>query len=243
MSFGLELPFDELRRRRIYLMRHGEADYFDPSTGRRRPDPRVVPLTAQGQEEAGNMSSLLKDATFDRAICSGLPRTKQTAEIVLGGRDLELEVIETLEEIRGGTLEQRESMEKADYAYTMFEAHKPGAAWALGEKFTDFEARIVPAFNKILQEPGWGTLLLVLHGAVNRAILNSLLGTGLKGYGFFEQDSCCLNIIDLDMDPGTMKAERVVFRAINVVAQGHARADKPYVSIERLALGQTDGAK
>ena len=64
MSFGLELPFDDLRRRRIYLMRHGEADYFDPSTGRRRPDPRVVPLTAQGREEAGKHVGSVKGRRF-----------------------------------------------------------------------------------------------------------------------------------------------------------------------------------
>ncbi len=243
MSFGLELPFDHLRRRRIYLMRHGEADYFDETTGRRRPDPRIVPLTANGRNEAAEMSSLLREATFDRAICSGLPRTRQTAEIVLEPRTLDLEIIGDLEEIRGGTLEQRESMDNADYAYTMFQAHEPGAAWALGEKFADFEARILPAFHDILSARDWGTLLLVLHGAVNRCILNSLLGTGLKGYGFFEQDSCCLNVIDLDVDPNTMTTERVVFRGINIVPKNQARADKPYVSVERLALGQTDGVK
>lgn len=243
MSFGLELPFDHLRRRRIYLMRHGEADYFDETTGRRRPDPRLVPLTEHGRNEAGAMSNLLSDAAFDRAICSGLPRTQQTAEIVLGDRGLNLEIVEALEEIRGGTLEQRESMSQADYAYTMFRAHHPDAAWALGEKFSDFEARTLPAFNAVLAARDWGNLLLVLHGAVNRCILNSLLGTGLKGYGFFEQDSCCLNVIDLDVDPETMRTERVVFRGINIVPENQSRADKPYVSIERLALGQRDGTK
>ncbi len=240
MVEGLALPFDQLRRRRIYLMRHAEADYFDEN-GRRRPDPRIVPLTAHGRKEAAAMAALLGDAVFDRAFCSGLPRTKETAETVLGDRQLTLEIEPQLEEIRGGSLEQRESMTPADYAYTMFKAHEPDASWALGERFVDFEARVLPAFNKILLEPDWSKLLLVCHGGVNRAILNSLLGTGLKGYGIFEQDSCCLNVIDVDMDPTTGTIERTIFRGINITAADPARIASLHLSVERLAMRKNDG--
>lgn len=241
MTEGLPLPFDTLRRRRIYLMRHAEADYFDEA-GQRRPDPRIVPLTANGRSEALAMAELLRDADFDRAICSGLPRTRETAETVLGGRTLSLEVEAQLEEIRGGTLEQRESMAPADYAYTMFKAHEPDASWALGERFVEFEARVLPAFNNILREEKWSNLLLVCHGGVNRAILNSLLGTGLSGYGFFEQDSCCLNVIDLDMDPASREIERTIFRGINITASDPARINSTHLSVERLAMRKNDGA-
>lgn len=241
MTEGLPLPFDDLRRRRIFLMRHAEADYFDKETGRRRPDPRIVPLTAHGRNEAAAMANLLKDAPFDRAICSGLPRTKETAQTVLGDRGIPLEIVSDLEEIRGGTLEQRESMAPADYAYTMFKAHEPNAAWAMGERFADFEKRVLPAFQAILQQTNWAKLLLVCHGGVNRAILNSLLGTGLNGYGFFEQDSCCLNVVDLDMHPSSGKVERTIFRGINITASDPARVDSTYLSVERLALQKNDG--
>ena len=87
----MKLPFDRSHRRRIYLMRHAEAGYIQ-ADGTRAPDSRVVPLTPRGVEEAGDMARLLKDVEFDRAICSGLPRTQQTARIVLGGRPLSLEI-------------------------------------------------------------------------------------------------------------------------------------------------------
>ncbi len=241
MPEGLPLPFDDLRRKRIYLMRHAEADYFDRETGRRRPDPRSVPLTANGRREAVAMADLMKDAEFDRAICSGLPRTVETATTVLGERALELEIVPQLEEIRGGTLEQRESMAPVDYAYTMFKAHEPDAAWALGERFVDFESRILPAFETILRATNWSKLLLVCHGGVNRAILNSLLGTGLKGYGFFEQDSCCLNVIDLDVHPSTGSVDRTIFRGLNITAKDPARTQSTYMSVERLAMQKNDG--
>ena len=44
----MRLPFEDGRRRRIYLMRHAQADYFAPD-GARRPEPNAVPLTPQGR--------------------------------------------------------------------------------------------------------------------------------------------------------------------------------------------------
>ena len=74
-----KLPFDKGSRRRIYLLRHAEAAYesLGPSG-----DPRLVPLTPHGREQAAGMAKLLADTAFDRAVCSGLPRTRETAEIV-----------------------------------------------------------------------------------------------------------------------------------------------------------------
>ena len=97
----MKLPFDQTHRRRIYLMRHAEAAYVD-AQGKRAPDSRVVELTDRGRAEAAAMAPLLKDVQFDRAICSGLARTLETARTVLGDRKIPLEIIPALEEIRGG---------------------------------------------------------------------------------------------------------------------------------------------
>ena len=83
----MELPFEQGRRRRIYLMRHAQAAYFD-AKGARMPEPHAVPLTPKGREEALAMADWLAPVRFDRAICSGLPRTLETATLVLGGREI-----------------------------------------------------------------------------------------------------------------------------------------------------------
>jgi phosphohistidine phosphatase SixA len=59
----MKLPFDGAIRRRIFLMRHAQAEYMRPD-GTRAPDSRLVPLTAQGRDEAARMSRLLADATI-----------------------------------------------------------------------------------------------------------------------------------------------------------------------------------
>src|SRR5689334_4208253 len=69
-------------RRRLYLMRHGHVDYFAPRV-RATGDIHSVPLTERGRSEAEAAGKALAHVTFERAVCSGLPRTRETAEIVL----------------------------------------------------------------------------------------------------------------------------------------------------------------
>ena len=98
--------FESPNRRRIYLMRHGEAAYV-ADDGTVTDDPRNVPLTEAGRIQARKQAAILASVPFDRAVCSGLPRTKQTAKLVLAGRDhLQLEEVPELEEINGGDFDQ-----------------------------------------------------------------------------------------------------------------------------------------
>lgn len=230
----MELPFEQGRRRRIYLMRHAEAAYFN-AAGQREPDPRIVPLTPKGRSEALAMSDWLAPVPFDRAICSGLQRTRETASVVLGGRDLALEVVTELEEIRGAGLEERAALSPSDYAYSMFRAGEPGAAFAAGEAFKDFHARILPAFIDILEDPGWTNLLLVCHGGTNRAIMTWFLGLGLDAFGQIEQDSCCLNILDFDQLDGSGLIIRRIVRGMNITAYDTAKTGSRLLSMEGLA--------
>jgi probable phosphoglycerate mutase len=230
----MKLPFDRSHRRRIYLMRHADAQYIQPD-GTRAPDSRVVPLTARGIDEAGDMSRLLKDVAFDRVICSGLPRTQQTARIVMGDRNLTLEIEPALEEIRGGDPIARANLSPVDYAYAMFCASEPDACFASGEKFSDFYGRIVPAFEAITQATNWTRLLLVAHGGVNRAILSTIISGGLKCFGAFEQDSACVNIIDIDQEDGAGHILRKILRGVNITARDPIKNDRVLTTMEGMA--------
>src|SRR4029078_12369699 len=94
--------FREPDRRRIYLLRHAEAAYLRDD-GTPVADTRIVGLTANGEDQARRQSEVLADVEFDRAVCSGLPRTRATAGFILGTRKAPLlEVVPGLEEIHGG---------------------------------------------------------------------------------------------------------------------------------------------
>lgn len=93
-------------RRRIYLMRHGHVDYFGKEIAAAGGDTKVVPLTPLGQEQADAAGQALSHIRFDRAACSGVPRTQQTAERALAPQPTDmkpaLEIIPGLVEIHGG---------------------------------------------------------------------------------------------------------------------------------------------
>jgi probable phosphoglycerate mutase len=212
--------FEMPNRRRIYLMRHGEAAYV-AADGTVTDDPRNVPLTAAGQIQARKQAAVLASVPFDRAICSGLPRTRQTATLVLAGRESPaLEEVPELEEISGGDRDQPIPDPAAwlqHVANPWAGADHPEATFMGGERFVDFANRITPAFDAILADQSWQTLLLVLHGAVNRMIFNHVLGLGWQGRVTIEQDNCCINVIDVDTDPAG-EVSRFLVRAVNLTS-------------------------
>lgn len=221
----LQLP----RRRRIYLMRHGAVSYYE--NGRPVP-PEGVPLTTAGRAQAASVAGVLADIPFDRAICSGLPRTVETATIVLNGRDLPLEIRPAFEEIRSGTPQDVASAPSIrDLFVGAFERGlAPEDRFLMGETFGGFYGRIAPAYHTLLAEPDWSQLLLVAHGAVNRVILAEATGAGLAGLGHFEQEPACINILDIDA------AGFAILRLVNHVTYEPITAFDRLTTMERSLL-------
>ena len=97
---GYQLP----KRRRLYLMRHGDVTYFDASG--RTIDPERVPLNENGraQADAAGRAFAEQNVRFDRVIASGLPRTVETAQRVLAqmSQHTGIDIEPAWEEIRSG---------------------------------------------------------------------------------------------------------------------------------------------
>jgi probable phosphoglycerate mutase len=183
-------------RRRVYLLRHGDVSYFPE--GRPAP-PESVPLNEEGRAQAQAAARALAEAPLDRAISSGLPRTDQTAAIVVGERDLAVEVQPALREIRPGRL--ADIPPEALHSTFTEALTRPLTAddrFMMGESFGELQARVLPAFQALIADRSWQRLLIVAHGAVNRVILADVLGVGLESFGHLEQDPACINIFDLD---------------------------------------------
>jgi broad specificity phosphatase PhoE len=180
-------------RRRIYLMRHAQVRYF------RGEHPHEVLLTENGKTQARAAAVALKDVQFDRVITSGLPRTLETAEVV--APDHELESNRALREIESGELRGvapevvQEMMTAAFRGVVPLETRFLG-----GETIGELLDRVVSALEALLEEESWDICLLVLHGAVNRAILSRAL-TGERVFlGAFEQAPACINVLDVDRE-------------------------------------------
>jgi probable phosphoglycerate mutase len=231
----VKLPFENGRRRRIWLLRHAEAAYIDPA-GRIARDPRLVPLSAHGRREAAQMAKLLDGADFDRAVCSGLPRTVETATVVLCGAGPKLEQVPALEEVRGGGAGSLgRAFEPRDLAYALEEAADENARFLGGETFAELRERVVGAVEALVAEQSWSRMLLVCHGGVNRVILAWALGADLRSAARLEQDSCCLNVIDVDHHADDGRTLRRVVRAVNLTAGDPVKHERWLTSLEQQA--------
>src|SRR4051812_43737512 len=190
-------------RRRIYLMRHGSVAYFD--TAGNPVLPETVSLTEQGRAQATAAGRVFADAgvRFDRVIVSGLPRTVQTAERVLAetGQHIAIDAWPELEEIRGGRLSQIPDHALRDAFMGVFEGVVAEEQRFLGgESVGELMDRIHPAIDRLRADPSWDTVLLVLHGGVNCAIL-SLALTGQRLFlGALAQTPACINALDVGED-------------------------------------------
>ncbi len=193
-------------RRRLILMRHGAVQYFDPAS--RVPlHAESVSLTAEGQAQAEAAGRLLAAAGLrpDRVIHSGLPRTAQTATGVLahcGGPDPE--IWPELQEARGGRLRDI-APEQLQQAFTQLQRGPLSGETRFlgGESIGELQARVLPALQRLRDEPGWDTALVVAHGVVNAVLLSFVVSGGqsvvLPGW---QQNPAALNLIDLGREAG-----------------------------------------
>lgn len=200
-------------RRRLLLMRHGAVEYFD-ARGHPYP-PDDVPLTAAGVDQAQAMGTALAAAgvRIDRAVTSGLLRTRQTAQHVLAAAPTAVPVEHwpQLAEIRPGQLASI-PVEQLGAAFVGAFAGPVArdTRFLQGESIGSLLDRTVPALQQLLAADDWDTALLVLHGGVNRGLLSWFLTGEAVFLGGLEQSTGCLNIIDV----GDTPADSVV-RVVN----------------------------
>lgn len=221
-----------LKRRRIYLMRHGSVTYFDHEG---KPFlPEQVPLNALGREQATAAGKVFaqENLHFDRVIVSGLPRTVETATRVLAetGQQIELERWSELEELRGGKLSAipDESLKEAFVGAFDGLVHED-KQFLGGETIGQLLDRVHPCIDRLRADKTWDTVLLVLHGGVNRAILSYALTNQRLFLGNLAQTAGCINAIDV----GEQHADWVV-RMVNYSPISELQGDSRHTTMEVL---------
>ncbi len=224
-------------RRRIYLMRHGHVDYFS----RRVVESGTlhdVTLTVRGKSEADAAGRAFAHVRFDCAVCSGYPRTKETAEAVLAHVPdaPTLEIDPDLVEIHGGKPAPAKSRDDLVRLMNSFfeRAHEPGARnLEDGEMFAEAQARGVRAIERLLHADDWHTALVVAHEGINRLILSWACGAGLRAMSSFEQDTACVNILDFDLGRiGNVR--RALIKAVNLTPYNYLKHGMNLTSLEAI---------
>jgi broad specificity phosphatase PhoE len=220
------------RRRRIYLMRHGEVDYFDADGNPFRLD--TVPLNAEGRMQAQDAARELAKIPLDRAITSCLARSIETANLVVCRRNLIVENRHELREIEPGRLADltQKTPDEIERAFlgALGSDLRPETRFLGGETFASLRARVLQCYEELLADPKWLQLLIVGHGVVNRMLLAHVLGLPFAGLGVLEQDAGCLNVVDVD------DAGHGLIRLLNYTPANPVKAGMELTTLERLYL-------
>lgn len=219
-------------RRRIVLMRHGSVNYFDAEGNPVGSD--MVPLNELGRGQAKAAGDLLKDLRFDRVIVSGLPRTIETAELVLQHNRHGAPPYETWAELREIRAARMQDLADADVEAGFLRSFAAPADLGLrflgGEILGDFVDRVRPAFQRLVADASWRQSLLVLHGGTNRALLSHCLSGGERTFfGTLHQTPACVNLIDVGDAPGDF-----VVRAMNIAPPDLLQAKSRKTTLEEL---------
>jgi broad specificity phosphatase PhoE len=201
-------------RRRIYLMRHAEVRYFEGV------HPEHVVLTERGRAQAESAAAELREVTFDRVVTSGLERTLETARIVAPGTEPESHY--ALREIESGDIREVAPDEVQAMMTAAFKGVVPlNMRFLGGETIGELVDRVTPELDSLLADDDWDIALLVLHGAVNRAILSRALTGERMFLGAFEQAPGCINVLDVGADG------RWIVRAVNHIPYDPAHLGAP----------------
>ena len=157
----------------LYIIRHGKTDWNALHKLQGRTD---VPLNEEGRQMAEKAREEYRDVHFDICFCSPLIRARETAEILLRGRDVPILTDDRLMEMSFGNYEGLEnSFDIPDCPINELFFHPelytapPGGAESLDNLFARTGAFLEERAYPLLKEGK--DVLIVGHGAMNSSIV------------------------------------------------------------------------
>lgn len=165
---------------RLYIVRHGETDW---NRARRVQGHADIPLNAFGRRLAEETAEGMADIPVDIAYTSPLIRARETAEIILRGREVPLILCEEIKELGfgkyeglccGGEMKEKES-DTFNKFFTDTANYKPAEG---GESIQELYARTGKFLKELCDSTQLSgkSILLSTHGAAMTAILNRIRG-------------------------------------------------------------------
>ena len=148
---------------RLYLVRHGETEWNALGKMQGHKD---SPLTDLGKAQAIEAKQKLKKIHFDIAYSSPSGRAVKTTQIILGGKQTQIKVMDELKEINLGALEGRtkeDIQNKYPQEYENFWKFPDDYQSVQGETFVELQQRAVAAVLKIFKDNKDCNILLVSH--------------------------------------------------------------------------------
>lgn len=177
----------------LYIIRHGKTEWNEIHKLQGRTD---IPLNEEGRAMAREAADRYKDIHFDICFCSPLVRARETAEILLEGRDVPITFDDRLIEMSFGIYEGVEnSFAVGDCPVNvLFEHPEQYEPVPEGESLEQLYARtgefIADVVNPLLDEGK--DVLIVGHGAMNSSIVCQIKDVPLKDFWSAGIENCKL---------------------------------------------------
>lgn len=157
-----------------------------------------VDLDDKGREQAVALAARLDPVPLTRVVTSPLERTRQTADLMLGGREVPVEADERVGECRYGDWTGRPLKELAkDPMWKVVQGHPSAAVFPGGESMAAMQHRAVSAVREWNERLGADAVYAVVsHGDVIKAILADALGMHLDQFQRLRVDPCSVSVVD-----------------------------------------------
>jgi broad specificity phosphatase PhoE len=180
----------------FHLLRHGEHMLAGRVAAGRMPG---VGLSAHGRAQIAAVAARLAGERIDALYASPLQRTRESAEILAGRLNLPLQLREDVIELDFG-----------DWTGMTFDAVRNDPRWPAwrdargiatipgGESMREVQHRAVNALVELDRTHPGGSVVVVSHGDVIRAILLFALGMPLDFYARIEVGIASLSTIHID---------------------------------------------
>lgn len=199
---------------KIYFIRHGETIWNKEKKIQGQSD---IPLNEYGKELAHITSEAMKDIPFDIVYSSPLVRAKETSEILIKNRNLEIKENPLLVEMSFGEGEG-ESLPEI-YAHPEMKLHKfihnPGEYIppAGGETFEELYERCKTFIEEIIipAEKKYNCMLLVGHGALIRGMIHYINNRPTQDFWIVTHKNCSVTIADCTDGKLTLLEEAKIY--------------------------------
>jgi isoleucyl-tRNA synthetase len=157
--------FDEVYKKRLnnnyILARHGEAEQNVSKTLDTLPQKNKSKLTIKGIAQVEKTKDLLESKKIDMVFASPFVRTRETADILAGGKEIVFD--DRLVEINGGIFDGKSEAE-FDNFFDDKKINRFERTPEEGESWRDIEKRVQSFFNELEEKYADKNILIISHG-------------------------------------------------------------------------------
>lgn len=194
---------------RVFLLRHGEVE---EGARNRLYGQEDVALSPRGLAQSRAAGEALRPFPIAAVYTSDLQRASVLGAAVAGHHGVTITPDPRLRERRFGdwqglpwdVIEDTRADELRAYHADRFRYRVPGDS----ENFVEVRERVLDFLNEVLPRHPGENIAITAHSGSVRMILADAMGMPLDSIFTFEQDYCCLNVIDY-FESGRVRVERI----------------------------------